>query len=63
MADEMGLGKSLSLLALIVHTLEEAQSFAREPSAVCPHQYPRLGATLIVTPYSSENLADCEELY
>lgn len=55
LADEMGLGKSLSLLALIINTLEEARSFAMEPSTTGTRQYPRIGATLIVTPYSSEN--------
>jgi hypothetical protein len=54
LADEMGLGKSLSLLALIVHTLEEARRFTTASDATCADQLPRMGATLIVTPYSSE---------
>jgi SNF2-related domain len=54
LADEMGLGKSLSLLALIVHTLEEAQRFTDMSSAMCTDRLTRVGATLIVTPYSSE---------
>jgi SNF2-related domain len=55
LADEMGLGKSLSLLALIVHTMEEAQRFRNDLYTSCPRQLPRIGATLIVTPYSSES--------
>jgi hypothetical protein len=52
----MGLGKSLSLLALIVHTLEEAQHFASTFDITDTNQLPRIGATLIITPYSSKTL-------
>ena len=45
LADEMGLGKSLSLLALIVHTLEEAQRFTNDLYTGYPRQLPRIGAT------------------
>ena len=49
LADEMGVGKILSLLALVVHTLAESSRFYRDPA----HQR-RTGATLIVTPKTSE---------
>lgn len=53
LADEMGLGKSLSLLALVIHTLEEARRFATPSDTMGVRQLPRIGATLIVTPYST----------
>ena len=56
LADEMGLGKSLSLLALVVHTLEEAQHFASTFDIMDTNQLPRIAATLIITPYSSKTL-------
>jgi SWI/SNF-related matrix-associated actin-dependent regulator of chromatin subfamily A3 len=55
LADEMGMGKSLSVLTLIVHTLEAAQLFeARrfdDDGKVLTRQ--TSGATLIAAPKSS----------
>ncbi|KIW74702.1 hypothetical protein Z517_11472 [Fonsecaea pedrosoi CBS 271.37] len=53
LADEMGLGKSLSLLALIIHTLEEARHFMAYNHTASPRQVQKIGATLIVTPFST----------
>ena len=56
LADEMGMGKSLTLLALIIHFLDEARSSARGYQEKISHV--RRGrhwskATLIVAPKSS----------
>ena len=56
LADEMGMGKSLSLLALILHTLQSRESAKKENDS-----YPlgerddiRSNATLIIAPKSSK---------
>ena len=61
LADEMGMGKSLSVLTLIVHTLEAAQRFeARrfDDNGEVPTRQ-LSGATLIAAPKSST----CETLH
>ena len=68
LSDEMGMGKSCSVLALIVHSLEQAELFKATP------QFDRdlsLGqrrcrATLVVTPKSSmhtKNLSNASSDY
>ena len=53
--DEMGMGKTLSILALIIHSIQQAKNFGKDLQssnhqslALC-----RSRATLIVTPKSS----------
>lgn len=55
MADEMGTGKSLTLLALVMRTLDKAREFSiRARMADSPGwERPCSGATLIITPKSS----------
>lgn len=55
LADEMGTGKSLTLLAVVVHTLDEARTISYKNLST-PHQdqeRPCTGATLIIAPKSS----------
>lgn len=53
LADDMGLGKTLSLLALIMHTLDDARHYVHHDER---DQGLHTGATLIVTPKSSNQL-------
>lgn len=55
LADEMGTGKSLTILAVIVHTLDEARLQAYRSSDIQAQSRGRLhsGATLIIAPKSS----------
>jgi SNF2 family DNA or RNA helicase len=57
LADEMGMGKSLTLLALILHTLDEARSFKNGPkNPTTKHETKRRsGATLLIAPKSSKS--------
>jgi len=50
--DEMGMGKTLSSLALIMHTLEAATTWAKDYSA----SERRVRATLVLVPNASECL-------
>jgi hypothetical protein len=56
LADEMGMGKSLTLLALIMHTLDEARSFKHSPKnpTIERETKRRSSATLLITPKSSK---------
>lgn len=48
LADEMGMGKTLSVLALVLRTLEEAHTWAREEQSIQQNYPERSGATLII---------------
>jgi hypothetical protein len=51
----MGMGKSLTLLSLILHTLEEARSFGRNPQNIIMERKTKFvtKATLLIAPKSS----------
>lgn len=55
LADEMGTGKSLTVLAVVVHTLDEARLQAYRSSDIQAQSRERLysRATLIIAPKSS----------
>lgn len=55
LADEMGMGKSLTLLSLILHTLEEARSFGGNPQNSIMERETKCvtKATLLIAPKSS----------
>ena len=56
LADDMGTGKSLTLLALVIHTLDEARmESCRSPTIQQAHGWKKQnsGATLIIAPKSS----------
>lgn len=56
LADEMGMGKSLTLLALILHTLEDGRNYARSHIGNGRTERETLHsscATLIIAPKSS----------
>jgi SWI/SNF-related matrix-associated actin-dependent regulator of chromatin subfamily A3 len=55
LADEMGMGKSLTLLSLILHTLEEARSFEENPHNSIMERETKgtTKATLLIAPKSS----------
>jgi SWI/SNF-related matrix-associated actin-dependent regulator of chromatin subfamily A3 len=50
LADEMGMGKSLSILSLIVHTLEDAKEWQKQPRREDVILKPRSAATLVIVP-------------
>jgi len=52
LADEMGMGKSLSALALITSTRDEAIEWSKEPTTNAKR--PRSNATLILVPSTRE---------
>lgn len=59
LSDEMGMGKSLSLIALIVHTLDGARSSERHHEGYSIGEESdklRRGPTIIVAPKSSKTL-------
>jgi hypothetical protein len=55
LADGMGMGKSLTLLSLILHTLEEARSFGENPHNSMMERETKgaTRATLLIAPKSS----------
>ena len=62
LADMMGLGKTLSILALVVNTLDECEDFARQPSPDYDGDKPLIRnskSTLLIAPLST--LANWEE--
>jgi SNF2 family DNA or RNA helicase len=59
LADDMGMGKSLTLLALILHTLEEAQKFRETQQNTMMERGTKIAtkATLLIAPKSSMYLS------
>ena len=53
LADTMGTGKSLTLLAVLMHTLDEARIHSCQEMDFYGEKRPRSGATLIIAPKSS----------
>jgi hypothetical protein len=59
LADDMGMGKSLTLLALVLHTLEEARKFGETLQNTMLERETRgvTRATLLIAPKSSTYLS------